>query len=112
MREHVGVVVLAGHARRVEVVAERGAHAATLLAAICSPWPEPPSTMPRSASPRTTARPTAAQNCGVVDRIRAVGAEVEHGVVEVGEHRDQVALQVVAGVVGADGDPHGDSLRW
>ena len=33
----------------------------TLFAAICSPWPLPPSTIPRSASPLTTVRPTSAQ---------------------------------------------------
>src|SRR4051794_28865239 len=33
----------------------------TLLAASCSPCPLPPSTMPRSASPATTVRATAAQ---------------------------------------------------
>ena len=36
----------------------------TLLAAICSPCPLPPTTMPRSAPPPTTARAQAAQNLG------------------------------------------------
>ena len=36
----------------------------TLLAASCSPWPLPPTTMPTSALPSRTARPTAAQNGG------------------------------------------------
>src|SRR5581483_6840118 len=33
----------------------------TLFAAICSPWPLPPRTMPRSARPSATLRPTAMQ---------------------------------------------------
>ena len=63
-RQHVGVVVL-----RDSRAVNRSLHSAaraprTLLAASCSPWPLPPSTMPRSASPRTTARATAAQKGG------------------------------------------------
>ena len=44
----------------------------TLLAAICSPWPVPPSTMPRSASPATTARADGGADGRVVDRLLAV----------------------------------------
>src|SRR5260370_41863114 len=51
--------------RAVNRSLQRAARApCTLLAAICSPWPLPPRTMPRSASPRTTALAAAAQNGG------------------------------------------------
>ena len=65
MLEHVGVVVRVATAApgTGRGTAPRGPRR-TLFAAICSPWPEPPSTMPRSASPSTTARAAAAQNAG------------------------------------------------
>ena len=41
----------------------------------------------------------------------AVGSQVDHRVVQLGEQRHQVGLQLVAGVVSADRDPHG-CLQW
>ena len=63
-RQHVGAVVLArvpgdGLGRR-----HRRADAAILFAAIAEPIPAPSMTMPASASPRATARPTDAATSG------------------------------------------------
>ena len=43
----------------------------------------------------------------IVARLGGVGAEVEDLVTESLQVLDEVCLQVVAGVVGADGDTHG-----
>ena len=66
----------ARQARGIEIVAQRGADAGTLLAAICSPWPLPPSTMPRSARPSATARPTRDADRRIVHRRLAVRAVI------------------------------------
>ena len=65
-----------------------------------------------SASPSRTARPTAAQILRVVDALGAVRAEVEHVVAAGGEHADEVLLQLVAGVIGADGDSRHRASLW
>ena len=54
----------------------------TLLAAICSPCPLPPSTMPRSARPSATARADREADRRIVDRLFAVRAVVVDGVSE------------------------------
>ena len=84
----------------------------TLLAAICSPWPEPPS------DDATVDRPSAVDHRPadggadrrVVDRLGGVGAEVDDLVAELGEGPQQVLLERVPGVVGPDGDAHAAGL--
>ena len=106
--QHVGVVVLAGHAGRVQVVAQRRPHArAPCWRAICSPWPltaEHDAAVglarrrPRGRRPRRSAgsRPPRCSRCrGRRPRGRGARSVV-----------DQVRLEVEPGVVGSDGDPH------
>ena len=78
----------------------------TLLAAICSPWPLPPSTTPRSASPVGHRPADRGADRRVVDGLLAVGAEVDHLVASSLQRRDEVLLQREAGVVGADAIAH------
>ena len=95
----------AGHAGRVEVVAQCGAHAVHLvggellaLAAAAEHDAEVGVAVAHRAADRRADR-------RVVDALGAVRAEVEHLVTLPLQHADEVLLEVVAGVVGADGDP-------
>ena len=63
-RDDLGVVVLAGQLRGLEFQASAARMPGTLLAAICSPLPEPPMTMPRLPGSASTARPVAMQYGG------------------------------------------------
>ena len=107
-REDVGVVVLAREAGRGLVVTEGGPRACTLLAAICSPWPLPPSTTPASASPRTTARAGPRRTTGS-RRPPAVGAEIGDLVTALSEVGDDGLLQLEPGVVASHCDAHAQS---
>ena len=79
----------------------------TLLAAICSPWPLPPSTMPRSARPSATCSRDIGTNRRIVHRRRlVVGAAIVDDVAEPLQRSNQVLLQREARVVGADRDAH------
>ena len=49
----------------------------TRLAAIASPLPEPPSTMPRSHSPLATAFAVGTNEIGIIDRFFRVRAEID-----------------------------------
>ena len=62
--------------------------------------------MPRSASPADDGPAHRRADRRVVDRLGAVGAEVDRLVAEPRQLRDQVALQLEAGVVRPDRDPH------
>ena len=80
----------------------------TLLAAICSPLPEPPSTMPRLPRSLTTA-------CGSTQDVRRVvvdGVELDRPVVDdvvplALQPGDEVGLELEAGVVGPQVHAHG-----
>ena len=105
-REHVGVVVLPAEAGRVEIVAEGGPHAVDLvggdLLALAGAAEHDAAVGlagdDRSADGRADRR--------VVDRLGAVGAEVDRLVAEALELLHEVRLEVHAGVVGSDGDLH------
>ena len=103
-RQHVGVVVLAGHAGGVEAVAQRGAHAAHLvggeLLALAAAAEHD-----ADVGVAVADRPAdAGADRRVVDRLGRVGALVVDHVALAEQHRDEVLLEFVAGVVGADGD--------
>src|SRR5680860_445187 len=109
--QHVGVVVLAGHAGGVEVVAERGPDAGDLVGgdllalAAASQHDTAVGTALRDRLPHGRA------DGRVVDRLRGGGAEIGHLVAPAAQHLDQVDLERIAGMVGADGDPHGEVSR-
>ena len=109
--QHVGIVVLAGHAGCEQVVAQRGSDARHLVGG---------DLLALSGSAEHDAALGIAPHHGpadgravggVVDGLGAVGTDIAHGVAEAGQHRRKVGLEVEAGVVSADGDPHG-ILRW
>ena len=108
-RQHVGVVVPAARLGGVQVVAQRGAHALHLvrgdLLALTAPTEHDAPVGPPGGD--LTADGGADRR--VVDRRLGVGAEVVHLVAVLLEHDDEMLLQAVARVVGADGDPHGRS---
>ena len=80
----------------------------TLLAAICSPLPEPPITTPRLPGSLTTApRPPQHERRVVVDRVVLDGSVVDDLVAELTETLGQVGLELEAGVVGAEMHAHG-----
>ena len=85
--------------------ARRGSRA-TLFAAICSPWPDPPRTIARSASPADDRAGGGRTERRVVHRRGRVGADVEHLVPLLAQERLQVLLQREPRVVGAERDPH------
>ena len=104
-RQHVGVVVRPGPCGRCRGRCRaRRARRGPCWRASCSPWPLPPSTMPTSASPSRTERPTAGADRRIVDRLGRVRAVVVDLVALAEQHRDEVLLELEAGVVGADGD--------
>ena len=78
----------------------------TLFAAICSPWPLPPSTMPRSARPADDGAAHAEADGRVVDRGLARRAVVVNRVPELLQRPLEVLLQQKARVIGADGNTH------
>jgi len=100
--EDVGVIVLARKARRVEVLQSAARIPATLFAAICSPCPEPPSTMPRSAATRGHCAADGEADRRIVDWRLAVGAVIVDVVAEPRERVFQDAAWGKAGVVGAN----------
>ena len=85
----------------------------TLLAAICSPLPEPPMTTPRLPGSATVALAhLEAERRVVVLRVVLERAAVDRLVAGLGERPLQVLLELQAGVVGADEDAHGgESVR-
>ena len=103
--EHVGVVVLARHAGGVQVVAQRSAHAAHLvggqLLALAAAADD--DAVQRLAVAHRA--PDRGADLRVVDGLGAVRAQVEHVVPTCLQHTDEVLLEFVAGVVGANRDP-------
>ena len=79
----------------------------TLLAAICSPLPEPPITTPRLPSSATTRRRGLdAERRVVVLGVVGGRADVDDLVAGLGEVLDEMRLQLEAGVVGSQVDTH------
>ena len=105
--EDVGVVVLraTGAPCRGRCTARR-AMPRTLLAAICSPWPLPPITMPRSARRVDDRARHPGADIRIVDRLARVGAEIVDLVSEPRQRRHEMLFQREARMVGADRDPH------
>ncbi len=105
-RQHVRVVVLAGHARRIEVVAERGPHTVDLvgrdlLALAAAPEHDPHVGL--AAHDRPGHRRAERR---IVDRLGAVGAEIVDRVAPIGQHSHEVLLERIARVVTTDGNTH------
>ena len=108
-RDHVGVVVLAGQRPRSPPTRPARARTPrTLLAAICSPLPEPPMTTPRlpaAVGDHALGGPQAEHRVvveGVVDERPVVD-----GLVAVlGQPGDEVVLELETGVVGAEVHAH------
>ena len=78
----------------------------TLLAAICSPWPLPPTTIPRSARAGGDEPRDVGADRRIVGRRVAVGAAIVDVVPEPDQRRDEVFLQRKARMVGPDRDAH------
>ncbi len=105
-REDVGVVVLAGHAGRVEVIAERRAHPWDLVgghlfaltaaadddAAVGPPFGDEP--------------PDLGADFRVVNGVLGVRSAVVDLVAETAERGDEVLLQRKPGVIGANRNTH------
>ena len=103
-RQHIGVVVLACHPGRVQTVAERRANAAHLvrwklfaLTAAAEDDPEVSIAITHGAA-------HAGADLGVIDRLGRVRSLVVDGVPGRFHEADQVLLEVVARMVGADRD--------
>ncbi len=98
--------------RREQVVAQRGAHAMHLvgsellaLTAAADHDADVGVTVAHTSAHRSAER-------GIVAALGAVGPEVDHVVTASREHADEMLLQLVSGVIGADGDSwHPPSLR-
>ena len=78
----------------------------TLLAAICSPCPLPPSTMPRSARPGGDGARDVGADRRIVDRLVAVRAAIVDVVAKTLQRRHQMLLQRETRMVRADRDAH------
>ena len=87
----------------------------TLLAAICSPLPDPPITTPRLSSPAARSAATPSRGAQAEDRVVVEGVVDERAVVDrlvavVGEPVAEVVLQLEAGMVAAEVHAHARSL--
>ena len=87
----------------------------TLLAAICSPLPDPPNTTPSVRTPAAWSRATRerridAERRVVVERVVLGRAVVDDLMAAVGQVVDERAAELEAGVVGRDVDAHAPSL--
>ena len=76
----------------------------TLLAAIAEPIPAPSIAIPASDSPRDDALGNGGRDIRIVDRFRAVGADVCHRNPSSAQVLDERPLHCQAGVIVADGD--------
>ena len=110
--EDVGVIVLARKARRVEVVAERGADTGDLVRGDLFALPR---TAEHDAAIGGTRGHCAADREAdrrIVDRRLAVGAVIVDGVAEPRERVFQMLLEGKAGVVGANRNSHSVRLYY
>jgi 23S rRNA (cytosine1962-C5)-methyltransferase len=111
-REHVRIIVLAGQSRRIEVVAQSRADPGHLVRG---------NLLSLAASAEHDAAIGRARGDGarhrqadrrVVDRFLAVRSMVVDAVAEPRERLFEMLLQHETGVVGADGDAHGERLYY
>ena len=70
------------------------------------PMPEPQTAIPRSAWPSASASASMRAESRIIDAFGAVGAEVDDLVALLGEPAGELVLEVVAGMVGGEGDAH------
>ena len=105
-RQDVGVVVLAGHPRSVEIVAQGGACPEHLVGGHLFPLAAPADDDAAIGAPVGDLSRHVGANRRIVDGRVAVGAAIVHGMAETLQRADQVLFQRVAGVIGADRYPH------
>ncbi len=110
--QHVGVVVSAGQSCREQVVAQCRAHSVHLVGGqllALATAPDHNADLDLAVAHGTSDGRT---ELGVVATLGAVGSQVDDVVAIGREHVDEVLLQVVSGVIRADGDSrHPASLR-
>jgi 23S rRNA (cytosine1962-C5)-methyltransferase len=108
--QHVGIVVLARQARRIEIVAQRGAHAGNLVGGHLFPLAAP-ADHDAAVGPAVDHVPRyVGANRRVINNGIAVSAAVVGHVSETLERRDEMLLQREACMIRADGDAHGMRL--
>ena len=111
-REHVGVVVGAGHARGVEVVAERRSDPTDLVRSQLLALPAATEHDAEVGITVTNRPADRGAERRIVGSLGRVSAEIGHLVARGGEQFDHVSLEVETGVVGSDGDTeHPPSIR-
>ena len=103
-RQHVGVVVGPRQAGRVQVVAERGPHAAHLVGGELLALAAAADHDAEVGVAVAHAAPDGGAERRVVDGLGRVGAVVDDLVALGRQHRDEVLLQLESGVVGAERD--------
>src|SRR6185503_12503695 len=110
--EDVRVVVLPRQAGGVEVVAERGADAGDLVGGDLLALPAAAEHDAAFGAPLGDGASDREADRRVVDRGLAVGAVIVDAVAEPRQRLFQVFLEGEAGVIGADGDSHGQRLYY
>ncbi len=103
-RQHVRIVVRAGHAGGVEAVAQRGTHTAHLVGSELFALAAPAEHDAEIRIAVAHGSPDTRTDLGIIDRLGGVRALVVDLVALAEQHRHQMLLQVVSGVVGADRD--------
>ncbi len=104
MRQHIGVVVLAREPRGGDVVAQRGAH---LAVAVGGDRHADAGAADEQAAPRLAGLHRSRHllgEVGIIDRLRAVGAEIEHVKSQSAQLRQKNGFQLIAAMIGGDGD--------
>jgi len=109
--QHIGVVVGPRQASGEEVVAQRGTHSANLVGGELFALPAAADDDAHISLIVADGTSNGRAELGIVARLRAVSSEVENLMLRL-EQSDQMLLQLVPGVIGADGDSrHQPSLR-
>src|SRR5207302_4219294 len=109
--QHVGIVVLAGQAGGVEVVAEGRPHTLHLVGRDLLALAAAPQHYAPLRPPSDHHGPHGEADRGAVDRFLAVGPQVLHLVAQVLQGDDEALLEPVAGVVEPYGDPYAPAVR-
>jgi 23S rRNA (cytosine1962-C5)-methyltransferase len=111
-REHVGIIVRAREPRRIEIVAQSRSDARYLVGRdlfALTAAAEHDAAVGGAVGDRPGHRQTDRR---IVDRFLAVGAVIVDLVPEARERLFEMLLQCEAGMVGADGDTHGERLYY
>ena len=108
-REDVGIVVLARQARGVEIVAERGADAGDLVGGDLLALPAAAEHDAALGAPLGDRAADREADRRIVHRLLAVRAVIVDGVPEPLQRLLQMFFEQEAGVIGADGDAHGNN---